>query len=66
MEINRTLEIKLTGKEYNLLREAAHLIENITTETDSVELGYEYELYGIPQEIYAFLDDPKVTVDWND
>lgn len=64
MEIVRELTIKLTGKEYTLLREAAHLIDNIVSGINTDDFGEEYDLESVSHNIYEFLDDPDVWVEW--
>lgn len=64
MEIERTIKVKLTGKEYTLLQDAADLIGHIISEVDCDKLGEGYDLRGVEYVIYAFLDDTNVEVEW--
>lgn len=64
MKIAKTTVVKLTGKEYDLLRDAANLIETIIEKKDSNDFE-DYNLDAVEQDIYAFLDDPNVEVEWD-
>lgn len=66
MKIEKTITVELTGKEYNLLRDAADLIEDILSKVDFDDFGEDYDLRGIEHNILAFLDDPYVEVEWAD
>lgn len=63
MKIAKTTAVKLTGKEYDLLRDAANLIGTIIEEKNSGDFE-DYNLDAVEQDIYAFLDDPNVYVEW--
>lgn len=63
MKIAKVTAIKLTGKEYDLLRDAANLIGTIVEEVDSDDFE-DYNLDAVEHDIYAFLDDPNVEVEW--
>jgi hypothetical protein len=63
MKIAKTTAVKLTGKEYDLLRDAANLIGTIVEEKNSGDFE-NYNLDAVEQDIYAFLDDPNVYVEW--
>jgi hypothetical protein len=63
MKIAKTTAVKLTGKEYDLLRDAANLIGTIVEEKNSGDFE-DYNLDAVEQDIYAFLDDPNVYVEW--
>lgn len=63
MKTVKTTVVKLTGKEYDLLRDAANLIETIVDEKNSDDFS-NYRLDTISQNIYEFLDDPNVEVEW--
>ena len=64
MEVVRTVAVKLTGKEYDLLRDAANLIGTIVEEKNSGDFE-DYNLDAVEHDIYAFLDDPNVEVEWD-
>lgn len=64
MEIVRELTVKLTGKEYTLLRDAANLIDNIVAGINGDDFGEDYDLESISHNIYEFLDDSDVWVEW--
>ena len=64
MKIAKVTAIKLTGKEYDLLRDAANLIGTIVEEKNSGDFE-DYNLDAVEQDIYAFLDDPNVEVEWD-
>jgi hypothetical protein len=64
MKIAKTTVVKLTGKEYDLLRDAANLIGSIIEEKNSGDFE-DYNLDAVEQDIYAFLDDPNVEVEWD-
>ena len=66
MEVVRTIAVKLTGKEYKLLQEAADLIGHIITEVNFDDFGEDYDLRGIEYNILQFLDDTNVYVEWAD
>jgi hypothetical protein len=63
MKIAKATVVKLTGKEYDLLRDAANLIGTIVEEKNSGDFE-DYNLDAVEQDIYAFLDDPNVYVEW--
>lgn len=64
MEVVKKLGVKLTGKEYQLLQDAASLIDDINAEINTDVFGEGYDLKGVEYIIYAFLDDTNVEVDW--
>lgn len=64
MEIVRKITLKLTGKEYTLLRDAVTLIDNIVEKIDTDDFGEDYDLTDAKDILYAFLDDPNVYVEW--
>ena len=63
MKIVKVTTIKLTGKEYDLLRDAANLIGTIVEEKNSGDFE-DYNLDAVEHDIYAFLDDPNIEVEW--
>ena len=65
MEIAKTTVVKLTGKEYELLHDAVDLVDDIVAGLDDDDFGKKYyDLRGVRNTIYDFLDDPNVEVEW--
>lgn len=65
MKIAKTTVVKLTGKEYTLLHDAVDLVDDIVREADEDDFGGKYyDLRGVRNTIYEFLDDPNVEVEW--
>lgn len=64
MKIARQLTVTLTGEEYTLLRNAADLIYNIVAEINTDDLEKDYDLESVSHNIYEFLDDINVYVEW--
>lgn len=66
MEVAKRATLKLTGKEYQLLRDAVTLIDDIVEKIDTDDFGEDYNLRDAKDILYAFLDDPNVYVEWAD
>lgn len=62
MEVIRNITVKLTKSEYNLLTEAANLIDNITAEIDDDDFYEDYDLREASHNIYEFLNDYNVYI----
>lgn len=62
MEVAKRVTVKLTEKEYELLRDAISLISNIDLELNPNDLEEEYDLRGVEDTIAAFLEDDDVYV----
>lgn len=64
MEVVRTITVKLTGKEYTLLQDAAGLIGHIVSTLNFDDFVDDYNLREIEYNILEFLDDTNVEVEW--
>ena len=62
MEIVRTIAIKLTEREYKVLKEAINITDNIIAELGSDDFGDDYDLRDVEHTLTAFLEDNNVYV----
>jgi hypothetical protein len=62
MEIVRTIAVKLTEKEYKVLKEAANITDKIVAELGSDDFGENYDLRDVEHILSAFLEDDNVYV----
>lgn len=62
MEVVRTITVKLTEKEYKVLKEAANITDNIIAELNTDDFGEDYDLRDVGHIISAFLEDDNVYV----
>jgi hypothetical protein len=62
MEIVRTIAVKLTEKEYKVLKEAVNITDKIVAELGSDDFGEDYDLRDVEHILSAFLEDDNVYV----
>ena len=62
MEVVRTIAVKITEREYKVLKEAANIADNIITALSTDDFGDDYDLRDVGYTISAFLKDDNVYV----
>lgn len=62
MEVVRTIAVKITEREYKVLKEAINITDNIIDELGSDDFGEDYDLRDVGHTITAFLEDDNVYV----
>lgn len=62
MEVVKTIAIKITEREYKVLKEAANIAGNIIAELNTDDFGEDYDLRDVEHTISAFLEDDNVYV----
>lgn len=62
MEVVRTIAVKITEREYKVLKEAANITSNIVAELGSDDFGEDYDLRDVGHVLSAFLEDDNVYV----